>query len=73
MQDVLKRRQHQLVPLRSSLRAKDRDEELALFLEMRNREKESNNALLRIAVELDGAALGISNFFFFYVVLLILA
>lgn len=64
MQDVFKQRQHQLVPLRSSPRVKDRDEELALFLEMRNREKEGNDALLRVAVELDGAALGIIIFFF---------
>jgi len=56
MQDAFKQRQQQLGALRSSVRAKDRDDELALFLEMRNREKERGDLVLRAAEDFDGAA-----------------
>ncbi|CAJ1971007.1 unnamed protein product [Sphenostylis stenocarpa] len=56
MPDAFKQRQQQLGPLRSSARARDRDEELALFLEMTNREKERNDLLLRAVEDLDSAA-----------------
>ena len=76
MQDAFNQRRHQLAALRSSSpRVLDRDDELALFLEMRNREKERNDLLLRAAEDFDAAApLGINAFFFIFVmsVLLIL-
>ncbi|XP_027941586.1 mucin-5AC-like [Vigna unguiculata] len=57
MQDAFKLRQQQLGALRSSVRAKERDEELALFLEMRSREKaERGDLMLRAAEDFDGAA-----------------
>ncbi|KAK7385758.1 hypothetical protein VNO78_31603 [Psophocarpus tetragonolobus] len=56
MQDLFKQRQQQLGPLRSSPRVKDRDDELALFLEMRNREKERSDLLLRAAEDFDAAS-----------------
>ncbi|KAL5125466.1 hypothetical protein HKD37_02G005682 [Glycine soja] len=57
MQDAFKQRQHQLGTLRSSSpRVMDRDDELALFLEMRNREKERNDLLRRAAEDFDAAA-----------------
>ncbi|BAT81126.1 hypothetical protein LR48_Vigan07g061500 [Vigna angularis] len=56
MQDAFKQRQQQLGALRSSVRAKERDEELALFLEMRSREKERGDLMLRAAEDFDGAA-----------------
>jgi len=73
MQDAFKLRQQQLGALRSSVRAKERDEELALFLEMRSREKaERGDLMLRAAEDFDGAAaLGmntVDNTFFFFVI-----
>ncbi|KAL5126727.1 hypothetical protein HKD37_14G039289 [Glycine soja] len=57
MQDAFNQRRHQLAALRSSSpRVMDRDDELALFLEMRNREKERNDLLLRAAEDFDAAA-----------------
>ncbi|KAL2317133.1 hypothetical protein Fmac_031009 [Flemingia macrophylla] len=58
MPTALKQRQHQLGTPRSSPRVMDRDDELALFLEMRNREKEQYHSLLRAAEDSDAAALG---------------
>jgi len=69
MQDAFKQRQQQLGALKSSVRANDRDDELALFLEMRNREKERGDLVLRAAEDFDAAAaLGmntVDNTFFF--------
>ena len=67
MQGALKQRQQQPGGLRASSAAKEKDEELALFLEMKKREKERNDLLLHTSEEFD-SALGIdlcSNFFFF--------
>ncbi|XP_061351724.1 cell wall protein DAN4-like [Gastrolobium bilobum] len=59
MQAAFKQRQQQLGVLRSSSLMKDKDDELALFLEVRNREKERNDLLLRASEEeFDVAALG---------------
>nr|KYP36376.1 hypothetical protein KK1_042504 [Cajanus cajan] len=62
MQAAFKQRHQQLGTLSSSPRLIDRDDELALFLEMRNREKEHYDSLLRAAEEADAAALGNSLF-----------
>ncbi|XP_029143710.1 uncharacterized protein [Arachis hypogaea] len=57
MQAAFNQRHHQLGVLRSSsVMMKDRDEELALFLEMRKREKERTDSLLRASDELHADA-----------------
>ncbi|RDX98944.1 hypothetical protein CR513_18075, partial [Mucuna pruriens] len=63
MQTAFNQRQQQLGVLRTSSRFNDRDDELALFLEMRNREKERNDLLLRAAEDLDGSNQGNSPLF----------
>lgn len=60
MQAAFKQRQQQMGVLRSSV-MKEKDEELALFLEMRRREKERSDLLLHSSEELD-APLGSSMF-----------
>ncbi|MED6192285.1 hypothetical protein PIB30_008810 [Stylosanthes scabra] len=62
MQAAFNQRHHQVGVLRSSsVIMKDRDEELALFLEMRKREKERNDSLLRASDELHAdASLGLN-------------
>lgn len=45
MHAAFRNRQQQLGDLRSSMIVKDKDEELALFLEMKNRENECNDLL----------------------------
>lgn len=59
---VRQRQQQQLGGLRASV-MKEKEEELALFLEMRKREKERNDLLLNNSEELD-APLG-TDFFRF--------
>ena len=59
MQAPVKQRQQQVGGLRASVR-KDKEEELALFLEMRKREKERNDLLSNHAEEFD-APLGIAT------------
>ncbi|XP_027335260.1 mucin-5AC [Abrus precatorius] len=56
MQAALKQREQQFGGLRASV-MKEKDEELALFLEMKKREKERNDLLLHTSEEFD-AALG---------------
>ncbi|RYR34726.1 hypothetical protein Ahy_A10g049727 isoform A [Arachis hypogaea] len=55
MQGALKQRQQQFGGLRGSSAAKEKDEELALFLEMKKREKERNDLLLHTSEEFDSA------------------
>lgn len=52
MQAALKQREQQFGGLRGSV-MKEKDEELALFLEMKKREKERNDLLLHNSDELD--------------------
>lgn len=59
MQAALKQREQQFGGLTASLTT-EKDEELALFLEMRKREKERNDLLLHTSEEFD-AALGIDS------------
>lgn len=59
MQAPVKQRQQQVGGLRASV-MKDKEEELALFLEMRKREKERNDLLSNNAEEFD-APLGIAS------------
>ncbi|KAJ1426370.1 proteoglycan 4 [Sesbania bispinosa] len=59
MQAAFRQRQQQLGVLRPSSIVKEKDDELALFLEMKNREKERNDLLLSASTEEFGdAALG---------------
>jgi len=57
MHSALKRREQQFGRLRASV-MKDKEEELALFLEMKKREKERSDLLLNGSEEFD-APLGI--------------
>ncbi|KAL1336857.1 hypothetical protein AAHE18_10G093500 [Arachis hypogaea] len=61
MQGALKQRQQQFGGLRGSSAAKEKDEELALFLEMKKREKERNDLLLHTSEEFDSALGSNSN------------
>ncbi|MED6219085.1 hypothetical protein PIB30_032552 [Stylosanthes scabra] len=61
MQGALKQRQQQFGGLRGSSAAKEKDEELALFLEMKKREKERNDLLLSTSEEFDSALGSNSN------------
>lgn len=59
MQAALKQRQQQMGGLRSSM-MKEKDEELALFLEMKKREKERSDLLLHSSEEFDAPLSSIS-------------
>lgn len=73
MQPALKQRQQQMGGLRSSV-MKEKDEELALFLEMKKREKERSDLLLHNSEEFDAplGPLGIAMFKSFHIGLKIL-
>ncbi|KAK7300536.1 hypothetical protein RJT34_11382 [Clitoria ternatea] len=60
MHAAFKQRQQQLGLLRLSENMREKDDELALFLEMRNREKERGDLLLRASEEFDDTALGLN-------------
>jgi hypothetical protein len=65
MQATMRQRQQQLGGLRVSV-MKEKEEELALFLEMKKREKERNELLLNSSEDFD-APLGIDFFEFCWI------